>query len=609
MTTSYPNWAVHYSGLSTPGHIPLEDVVHDFAVKAGIPHSRLTFVGYWGINIRGFMLRDDVRWKEVIKNICSLYGISFVESDGGWKFRIGVADADFVIDRTIDSTDLVEMTDAAGIGADTSGGGGSGVTLLGTRLFENEIPSQLDVSYIQYTEVKDDDNNVIDHNYTVTMESVKRPNGVFIITNSKRRESLSVPIILDEKVVKTLATTALYRYVSAQNKLQVQLPPEDGDIEPGDVIAVSDGDFDHIGRVTDAEFKSDYTQLLTLQDYPEEQDVVIEGATITFRPPDPPSSPSSQYIHLDVPLLLFTDDLGGLGLVQYHVLTGIGQDAWPGGRLWRSATDTNYADVSETIGVYPVVGTAVEVLAAPATPWSTDYVNELQVQITAGDSSLLVTCTIDDIRIGLNTLAVGQPGRWEVLQFSTVVANSDGTITLSELHRGRRGTEVYSDLHEAGDRVVLLNTNFVKELDYPTGNLAATFYFKAVGFGQFLDDALAFTYQISGAAELPYAPVHLGAAAISDYILLTCHARTRLDGRWMRTSAFPLGEASLALEWDIMDGSTVLRTLTSVVEEVIYSADDITTDFGSMPVTLTFRVYQISAVVDRGHRAEITVGL
>lgn len=594
--TNYPNWTVHYSGLFKPGFVLLADILHDYAVKAGIPSERITFEGLGGILVRGFMIREDVRWKDVVKAICELYGISFVESDGGWKFRLALTDEDFTPDRLISADDLVEAS--------------GGITIKGTRLFEADIPTELEARYVDYQEVKDDNDKVIDHIYTVSSQTAKRPNGVFTITDSKRRESLQVPIILDADIVKRLATQALYRYVSAQDRIRVTLAPKHGDVEPGDVISVPDGDFTRVGKVTAANYKADYTQEITAEDYATEVAVDVDGSRIAYPVPPPPVSPMSQYLHLDLPLLRFDDDRAGAALVQYHVLTGRGQPTWPGARLWRSTTGTDYLQVASKSGVYPVVAAAMNVLGAPVINWTTDRDNSLIVRVTAGDAGEIASCTFADIRAGLNTAAFGAPGRWEIIQWQEVVANADGTLTLSVLHRGRRGTEVYQDQHAAGDILVLLKTAYVDLLAYATGNLRATFYYKAVGTGQFLDDALAAAHQISGAAEKPYAPVHLSAAPTSDSIVLTCTARTRLDGRWPQDDRpFPLGEASLAIQWDIMDGDDVLRTLSSTTETVEYGAAEIAEDFGTIPSSLTFRAYQMSASVGRGHRAEKTVAL
>ncbi|OWK20082.1 hypothetical protein AJ88_33120 [Mesorhizobium amorphae CCBAU 01583] len=62
------------------------------------------------------------------------------------------------------------------------------------------------------------------------------------------------------------------------------------------------------------------------------------------------------------------------------------------------------------------------------------------------------------------------------------------------------------------------------------------------------------------------------------------------------------GEAELAFEWDIMDGSTVVRTLESAAGAVHYDDADVLSDFGGYPDELTFEVYMIGAF-GRGYRA------
>jgi hypothetical protein len=74
----------------------------------------------------------------------------------------------------------------------------------------------------------------------------------------------------------------------------------------------------------------------------------------------------------------------------------------------------------------------------------------------------------------------------------------------------------------------------------------------------------------------------------------------------------PLGETVKLYKVEILDGigGAVVRTYDDVATEAkTYPAADITTDFGTIPATLTFRVSQWSAVVGWGHVTETTIGL
>ncbi|ANL84684.1 hypothetical protein AMC81_CH01903 [Rhizobium phaseoli] len=112
-----------------------------------------------------------------------------------------------------------------------------------------------------------------------------------------------------------------------------------------------------------------------------------------------------------------------------------------------------------------------------------------------------------------------------------------------------------------------------------------------------------------GRAEMPFPPLHLNAVIDGSDIDLSWDWRSRLYAGSILPGSdnSPLGEAALEFEIDIMNGSTVKRTLTATTNSKTYLDADITTDFGSMPDDLTFRVYQISALVGRGYVAEKTI--
>jgi hypothetical protein len=84
--------------------------------------------------------------------------------------------------------------------------------------------------------------------------------------------------------------------------------------------------------------------------------------------------------------------------------------------------------------------------------------------------------------------------------------------------------------------------------------------------------------------------------------------RTRVNGGWADgTGDVPLGEAAEAYEVDVMDGSTVVRTIATTTPTATYTAAEQTTDFGAPQASVTIRVHQVSAVVGRGITARATL--
>ena len=94
--------------------------------------------------------------------------------------------------------------------------------------------------------------------------------------------------------------------------------------------------------------------------------------------------------------------------------------------------------------------------------------------------------------------------------------------------------------------------------------------------------------------------MHLRARRGVDGVTFTWIRRTRRDGDSWDAIEVPLGETDEAYELDVLDGSTVKRTLPVLAPSVLYAAADEIADFGSAQTSLTARVAQLSATVGRG---------
>jgi hypothetical protein len=62
----------------------------------------------------------------------------------------------------------------------------------------------------------------------------------------------------------------------------------------------------------------------------------------------------------------------------------------------------------------------------------------------------------------------------------------------------------------------------------------------------------------------------------------------------------PLAEETERYEVDILDGTTVKRTLATTTPSATYTAADQTADFGAPQSLVSLRAYQLSTVFGRG---------
>jgi hypothetical protein len=110
----------------------------------------------------------------------------------------------------------------------------------------------------------------------------------------------------------------------------------------------------------------------------------------------------------------------------------------------------------------------------------------------------------------------------------------------------------------------------------------------------------------------PLSPVWItGTREENGDLTISWVRRARINAQWMDSYDVPLDEPTEAYEVDIYsDGSpTVARTLTSATTSVTYTAAQQAEDFGGSPTPASFSiaVYQISAIIGRGHAGTATI--
>lgn len=229
-----------------------------------------------------------------------------------------------------------------------------------------------------------------------------------------------------------------------------------------------------------------------------------------------------------------------------------------------------------------------------------DELNSVNVFLANGS---LASTTNDGILSGANACVIGD----EILCFRDATLESNGSYTLRGLLRGRRGSEYAMGSHAAGDRFVLASLSTLVRISAETASIGLERLYKPVSAGSTLANATAQAFTNLGTGLKPYAPVHLGGGRdASNNLTINWVRRTRISGEWRNSVDVPLGEETEAYEVDIYNGSgyaTVLRTISATSQTASYSAADQTSDGLTPGATVYFKVYQLSAIVGRGHAA------
>jgi hypothetical protein len=416
-------------------------------------------------------------------------------------------------------------------------------------------------------------------------------------------------LALDVDEARGLSDRHFRRIWNERKEITNALTAQNLGLEPGDVRTLSlDGDTItarcvrltiQADDVLACEWKYDTPSLAVLDG--------TAGATFDGRDPAVVTvGVISKGFVLDIPLL---DDSDEASVPQVYTLAGPYVDGpWPGAVIYQAVDD----EYSEEIAAVPSSSAMTWGIVTEELPYANPNVwdrgNEITVTLQAGE---LTGCTeaAANADSSLNRAAIGANGRWEIVQFTVATLTAPLTYTVSGFKRGRKGTEWAAELHEASDTFVLLDTADPQPMGL--SEVGAEVSFKAITAGR--TTGFPITYDYEGQTLKPYAPCHLEAVKETngDWTISWVR-RTRVGGAWSGGSSIPLSEASEEYEVDILDGVTVERTFTAtdITENgdggsVTYTLADQTTDFGSevLAGALDFKVYQISAAVDRGFAA------
>jgi len=195
-----------------------------------------------------------------------------------------------------------------------------------------------------------------------------------------------------------------------------------------------------------------------------------------------------------------------------------------------------------------------------------DKGNTVNVKLTTPAATLSSTTELA-LYAGANAAAIGAHGRWEIIQFQTATLEGDGTYTLSNLLRGRRGTEWAQGTHLAGDVFVLLSSATLRRVEAASAEIGLQRHYRAVSIGTSLESAEIKPFTNAAAGLECYAPVNIGGGrnAASD-ILINWERRTRIGGEWRDYVDASLGETTESYEVEIWttNFATLKRTITGV---------------------------------------------
>ena len=579
----YPNyqagyWAVEFDAYTTdPTITTIGTIVSEVCRRCGL-HPEQIDVSDLTQRVAGYAIGRAMTGRDAIAPLRSLGMFDCVESNGivKWPTR---------------GKPVVATLTTDDLGAHEAGGQRPKAMAV-TRTQEVELPRRLRVHYAQF-----------EMNYEAGEQSASRQS-----VRTDQVQDVELAVAMSDTRAAQVAEVLLYDAWLARNRYETTVDQSFLPLEPADAIeAPVDGRMERM-RIVDTDYRlPGLIRLALVRDDDGAYESYAVGASAAYAGTGGSTITlpgTADLVLLDLPMLRDEDNDAG----YYAAVRPVASTSFGGMVLYRSPDGGTTYDSVATLTLEATIGELSDAL--PAGPTTViDEGNELLIEGLATGALESVSGT--SLLAGRNAAAIGEDGRWEIIQFRDAeLVGSPPAWRLTGLLRGRRGTEWAMGLSEAGDRFVLLDSA-IGRVPLNVSAIGAAQPHKPVLMGTTLEATTAVEFTGRGVALEPFAPVHVEGAREDGDLIITWTRRDRLGQELPSNTDIPMSEASESYEVDILSTDSppeVLRTLTASTPSVTYTEAQQAEDFGSpAPDTVTVRIYQRSATVGRGYAAEATV--
>lgn len=442
-----------------------------------------------------------------------------------------------------------------------------------------DIPTRVDVDYVDP-----------DKNYQTGSQGHMRQVKHELVGEVTRK--ISLPITMSGDDARAISRRLLWRRWDSRQSASLQLSPRFLDIEENDLLTIGQ----YQVRVTEAE--RGVNGIVIVKGLLEGAD--IAGGGVSDDPTDPDVNP---YLPPFVILVLLDTaplrDVDATVPGFYFAMCAADPDAqWIGSSLYTSPDGVDFL-VADIAPIEARIGDAQSVLAdGPGYPtW--DRASTVDVYLNHGELSSRTELEVLD---GANRMFVGN----ELIAFQTATLVAPRTYRLSKLIRGLRDTDQTG--HTLFERCVFVSPSSVRFRTLNLNQFGSTRFFKGVAIAGDLEDAPTqeLTFGMNTLKPFRVCDVSIDRDD-TDNITITWKRRSRALARILnQPEGVPLLEPVEKYEVDVMDGSSVVRTIETNTGEIYYPFITQVSDGFTLGDPITFRIYQISASIGRGRVVEIT---
>ncbi len=572
----------------------LGEVVNALTQLAGLDASEIDTTDLTGVEVHGIVITSFSTARQIITLLATAFLFDGFESGSQMKYLLRGRSVDHIISE-----------DDLGVG---SGRPAQGNRVKEILQAEDLIPVRNEVVYSNP-----------DTDYQIATQHARRVANPIASQYAQQTNAITLPIAMSDTQAKQAAEVLLYDQWEGRDGYTFNINTKFLDVDPADIITLS---YNGITREVRVKATRLGGSLITGVESSSHDSEIYNGvrtgtAGLGFTDQVLALVGFTECWPADLPLIRDQYASGNFenespqGTI-YVYCTGIDDD-WRGAVLSRLGESGVYSQVDSIFK--PIAwGKVSGALAANQNFVSVDYANPITVHMVANTSEL-ESVSVDRAIRGDNLAIIGTTeGGWEIISWATTTDNGDGTVTLSEPIRGRRGTDWLSTVgHGAGATFIQIEANnSIRQVYDATFDVGTTRLYRADSIGSDIVNGVARQIQLQGTQFKPYRAVNLSAVYdASDDLTITWERRTRIGGDddWDDlVTEIPIGETAEAYEVDILDPSgNVVDTIDSLTSPTATytSAEQVAAGlYSGDPITVV--IYQLSEAVGRGYGAAVT---
>lgn len=574
--------AAKYTAFGTEAgtdRLTAETVMRTFARYAGFDADEITTIGLNGLFIDGYIAPGGSTLGQIASNLGQFYGFNWLEQAGHITFKANYTPTGELSVDVIIPIDRLAVLDE-----------GNGDYLTIHRSDDQDYPVSVSISYF-------DKDNEFKRGY----QKQERTRGAKATTKSTEPLDMTLPLTIDGTYARQLLSKLLYDAWGSKVLYTIRVPSDFLNVEGGDVARFTAYGMQFTGLVTQSRLNADNSVSLILQDVSLSNYPLVVDTQPTVTLPGKGALPVKTVI-LDLPDRNPSQTLDR----QVNILVlmaGYSPGKFKGAAFdWSETLDDNW-QTKAVIGVEDesYIGSLKQPMPGTKYPYEMDTVTRIYVDLGTIPETKMNLLPLDGIEVDPeeNLIAVGEGADVELIQFYTATQISGSVWMLSDLLRGRFGTDIYIRDRLAGEPVSMLDKVSIVRVDYDAFSVGTQYKYRSYSAGQPTWQLDVNQYVPEGQSRKPYAPVVTSVERdMSGNLIIRFAPRARFTNSppildWL-SEYVPDEPNPISFVVEIpISGGGVRNLLAEGTPNVVYSLMDQYDDgFSGMETLLDFTILQ-----------------